>query len=106
MSIKPGETEIRGALRRVGNRVEGDENCRRIDELLQSQLKEVARDQTGWETLYLDPGDGRLWELTYPQGELHGGGPPLLRHLAEQEARNKYGGPAVDYARQLQGRMR
>ena len=41
--------------------------------------------------LYRDPGDGRYWELAYPNGEMHGGGPPSLIMLTEQEAKTKYG---------------
>ena len=32
----------------------------------------------------------RLCERTYPQGEMQGGGPPRLRVLSEEEARQKY----------------
>lgn len=41
----------------------------------------------GWEKLYRDPGDGRYWLLTYPFGELQGGGPPSLicKPLSEAE---------------------
>ena len=40
--------------------------------------------------LYRDPNDNRLWELIYPQSEMHGGGPPELRNLTFNEARQKY----------------
>jgi hypothetical protein len=43
----------------------------------------------GWNALYRDPNDCRYWELTYPEGELHGGGPPQLRCLTADEARQK-----------------
>jgi len=46
-------------------------------------------------TLYRDPDDGRYWERTYPQSELHGGGPPELRVLATEDARQKYGAQLV-----------
>ena len=47
----------------------------------------------GWSALHFDPADGRLWELTFPESRLHGGGPPLLHVVSEEEAREKYGQP-------------
>jgi hypothetical protein len=44
----------------------------------------------GWETLFLDPTDGRYWERTYPQGEQHGGGPAALLLIRVADARKKY----------------
>jgi hypothetical protein len=41
------------------------------------------------ETLYRAPDDGRYWEWTYPQSEMHGGGPPQLKYLTYQEASKK-----------------
>ena len=75
-------------------RVVADETCQRINELTTSHLKELGRDSSGWDVLYRDPDDGRLWELTYPQSELQGGGPPQLRCLTTDEAKKKYS-PAV-----------
>jgi hypothetical protein len=45
--------------------------------------------------LYRDPVTGRLWELTWPQSDLHGGGPPRLRLVQADEVRPKYG-PITD----------
>ncbi len=58
--------------------------------LIRTHLRELGKDSSGWEALYRDPDDGRLWELTYPKSELHGGGPPQLRSLAPDEARKNY----------------
>jgi len=33
-------------------------------------LEQIGVDQSGWFELYRDPGDGQLWEISYPQGEL------------------------------------
>jgi immunity protein 27 of polymorphic toxin system len=44
-----------------------------------------------WSKLYLDPVDGGYWELTYPQSEMHGGGPPQLVHISADAAKIKYG---------------
>jgi Immunity protein 27 len=70
--------------------VRRDEGAARIQWLISSYLMKIATDGSGWSTLYQDPGDKRLWELTYPHGEMQGGGPPSLTHLSEEEAKNKY----------------
>jgi hypothetical protein len=73
------------------DRAIADRVCERIHELVTSHLKELGRDESGWDALYRDPDDGRLWELTHPRSDAHGGGPPQLRVLNEAEARTKYG---------------
>lgn len=88
--IASHEREIRGRWIVVGGRVQADDKCRRIDELTSQHLRELGRDSTGWDRLYVDPSDGRFWELVYPESELHGGGPPHLRNLTEAEVRAKY----------------
>jgi Immunity protein 27 len=94
MEIDPSETSIQGKwLLREGH-VVADENCAKIRKLVAAHLKKIGSDSSGWDSLYRDPDDGRLWELTYPQGELQGGGPPELRCLTADEAKAKYG-PAV-----------
>ncbi len=92
MNIDPAETVLTG--RWIPNNQGGsiaDETCRRIDRLIHTHLKELGRDTSGWDVLYRDPDDRRLWELIYPHSELHGGGPPQLRYLTVDEARRKYG---------------
>ena len=91
--IRPDETEIEGAWINRQGRDEADQNCERIEKLVRTTLREVARDPSGWDILYVDPGDGRYWELIYPQSHLQGGGPPLLRHLAAADAKTKYNLP-------------
>jgi Immunity protein 27 len=90
MKIQLTETQITGKWLSRDGRAFGDETCERINELVRSHLKKLGHDTSGWEVLYRDPDDGRLWELTYPQSELHGGGPPQLRCLTLDEARKKY----------------
>jgi hypothetical protein len=90
MNIKPSETVITGQWILQDGRPVADEDCTRIATLTKSHLVEVGRDPSGWNTLYRDPTDGRYWELVYPQGELHGGGPPELRYLTVEEASQKY----------------
>jgi len=89
--IDSKESQIRGKWTVIGNNVEADANCLRIERLIKNELHEVARDPSGWDVLYIDPVDARHWELTYPDSELHGGGPPMLKHLTKEEARSKYG---------------
>lgn len=67
-----------------------DETTHQIEWLINNHLKKIATDKTGWDVLYLDPDDKRLWELTYPQSEMHGGGPPSLINISNEEAKKKY----------------
>jgi Immunity protein 27 len=72
--------------------VVGDANCKRIELLIEHTLRHLADspEYGAWESLFEDPSDGRLWERTYPHGEMHGGGPPALRVITQAEAREKY----------------
>jgi len=67
----------------------------RIEWLTTQKLERIAKDWSGWETLYRDPRDGRLWELTYPQSEMHGGGPRRLHVVSRDEAAGKYSHDAI-----------
>ena len=96
MKITPTKTELTGKWVSRDVRVVADETCQRINELITSHLKELGRDPSGWDALYRDPDDGRLWELTYPQSELQGGCPPQLRYLTLEEAKKRYGAVAVN----------
>lgn len=73
------ETELQGKLILKDNSVEFDEVSKRIETLVSSFLVEVGKDQTGWSKLFQDPDDKRLWELSYPESEIQGGGPPFLK---------------------------
>jgi hypothetical protein len=53
----------------------------RINKLL-SHLTELRRADGGWRVLYVDELRGSYWELSYPQAEMHGGGPRRLKELA------------------------
>lgn len=90
-TLEPNETDLVGRWVSVGARVEGDDACKRIKWLVSEKLQKVATDASGWDTLYLDPVDGRFWEITHPQSELHGGGPPRLTQLPSERAKAKYG---------------
>jgi hypothetical protein len=94
-SIDPSETVLTGQWIIQGGRPVADDVCKRIIALTKSHLQEIGRDASGWNTLYRDPTDGRYWELRYPQSELHGGGPPELRYLTAEQARQTYGAQLV-----------
>jgi hypothetical protein len=86
-----GESDLLGSWVVVEGKVTADPTAERIEALIYEGLEKIAVDATGWETLYRDPDDGRYWELTYPQSEMHGGGPPRLTCLSPERARAKYG---------------
>jgi hypothetical protein len=50
----------------------------RIFWLVSRRLTLIGTAEGGWVQLYRDPRDDRVWELTFPQGSLHGGGPRRL----------------------------
>ena len=91
--LQPKETLLVGKWELIGGRVQKDPTEERIERLIGSSLEKVVTIAGGWQTLYRDPGDGRYWELTFPQSELHGGGPRTLRYIEQSEAKNKYGIP-------------
>ena len=89
--LGPDERRLVGAWAEDHDGRRLDEVDRRIFWLVTRRL--IARGQAhqGWEQLYQDPRDGRFWELTFPEGSLHGGGPRLLTCIGEERAREKYG---------------
>jgi hypothetical protein len=90
-NMKSSETILTGQWILQDGEPVADDVSKRIIALTKSYLLEVGRDASGWDTLYRDPTDGRFWELTYPQSDLHGGGPPQLQYLPAHEAVQKYG---------------
>lgn len=92
MNLQPHECELVGNWTFDGSKLQPDEACDRIQQLTEGVLERVAvsRHYGAWETLFRDPADGRLWERTYPHGEMHGGGPPRLTLVSQEEARAKY----------------
>jgi|SRR6266446_5058120 len=101
MKLQPSETDLVGQWRFEGGKVVADATCQRIEQLTREELQEFARDPTGWDVLFKDPNDGRFWELTYPQSEMHGGGPPRLTHVSAHEVAKKYGSSVVDSSRKV-----
>jgi hypothetical protein len=89
MPLRPDETLLVGRWTWTPSGLVEDDVAMRIRAMLEGALVRVAG--TDWEALYRDPRDGRLWELRYPQSEMHGGGPPTLRVIDRDRAREKYG---------------
>jgi Immunity protein 27 len=84
------ETLLSGKWVVVNKQVIGDEACQRVKYLTSEVLEKIATTGGGWEILYRDNSDGRYWELFYEQGDWHGGGPPSLKNISEEEAKEKY----------------
>ncbi len=60
-----------------------DDNVKRIEYLTNNVLTKLAKDDSGWYTLYYDDQHNSYWERWYPNGEMHGGGPPELRKITD-----------------------
>jgi hypothetical protein len=92
MNIGPDETDLVGSWIFDSGRTVGDAIEERITQLISRHLERIAAsaESGGWNTLYRDPDDGRLWELTYPQSGMHGGGPMRLTQIAADLAVSKY----------------
>lgn len=89
--LLPSETELTGHWELIGGKVVSDDTCVRIQQLTSRMLVQIAHDPSGWNTLYRDPKDSRLWELSYPHSEMHGGGLPKLTCISSQRARDVFG---------------
>jgi hypothetical protein len=90
INLRPGETLLEGKWIVVDGAVDGDDACKRIEELVRTCLKQIGVAEAGWAKLFVDPVDGRYWEQTYPNSEWHGGGPPTLTCVSDDYARAKY----------------
>lgn len=92
MRLSSSDTILQGSWIFDGSSNRADYVCERIEWLTTKHLQKLASSaQWGdWEVLFVDPDDGRLWELTYPQGELQGGGPPQLQVVDKDFAQAKY----------------
>jgi Immunity protein 27 len=94
-ALKPTETVLEGQWQVVGGKTTADDVALRIDRLVAAHLLMVAAKADGWSKLFRGPADGRLWEITYPKSEMHGGGPARLEVLSQEAARARYG-PAFE----------
>lgn len=88
--LRPDELLLDGAWT-DGPGSADDQVDQRIFWLVSRRLTLVGVIESGWRQLYRDPRDGRLWELTFPRGSLHGGGPRRLECVAALVAGKRYG---------------
>ena len=84
------ENELVGQWTTNDGPAAADQTCERIEWLVEHRLERVATSADGWDVLFRDPRDGRLWERTFQGSATHGGGPPTLRLLAPTVASLKY----------------
>jgi len=90
MKLDSSENSIVEEWEFVNHKMIQNEQGRRIDWLIQNCLIKIAIDKSGWFTLYQDPKDERYWELSFPRGEMHGGGPRLLAAISDSNTLSKY----------------
>ena len=95
VAVTPDENEIVGEWVLDGTRLQKNVAAERIEHLTSEVFEKIAvsKEAGGWETLFRDPADGRLWERTFPKGHMHGGGPPRLAVISAETAKRKYSIP-------------
>lgn len=81
---------ITGKWIKEGKNIIKDSNCALIKKKLTNDLIKVAISIDGWDILFKGRNFDLYWELTYPQSELHGGGPARLESFNYNEIKNKY----------------
>ena len=94
--LQPDERLLAGAWTDFAARSVHDQVDQRILWLVTRRLVLVGSAEGGWRQLYRDPRDGRLWELTFPHGSLHGGGPRRLAMMSTKAATESYHLSAAD----------
>jgi hypothetical protein len=94
MRLKHEETELRGFWIDLGSSMVPDASWDRIDYLTKESLELVETLADGAASLYRDPADGRLWELTKVAPQMKDGGPPRLTVIEAGEAAKKFVKPA------------
>ena len=89
--IQSHEIELSGKWVLNDGHIVGDSTCDRINWLMDHLLIKITDDEeSGWDTLYRDPHDERLWERTFPYSEMHVGGAPKLTFMTREQAFAKY----------------
>jgi hypothetical protein len=68
-----------------------DEVTLRIRKLVAGSLRKVAGSADGFNQLYLDPRDGRLWELRHLRGRIEPEEPLSLTLVSANEAKERFG---------------
>jgi hypothetical protein len=93
--LRGDESLLAGSWTEPGAGSVHDETDRRILWLVSRRLTLLGVAEGGWRQLYRDPRDGRLWELSFPHGSLHGGGPRRLAVITTAEASESYAASEV-----------
>lgn len=88
--LMPSETLLQGKWLVSDGEILADHASQRIEYLISSVLLFVAKDDSGWISVFRDPQDLRYWELSYPESQDHGGGAPMLRCIDDFEVTKKY----------------
>ncbi|GAB5556831.1 MAG: hypothetical protein SchgKO_10440 [Schleiferiaceae bacterium] len=76
------ENEFIGKWIFKDGRVIADSTCEFIQSIIENDLTEIATGGDGWTKRYKHI-NGSIWELTYPESHLQGGGPPKLTRIKE-----------------------
>lgn len=74
------EKELIGKWVFKEGKVVADSNCELIESMINNDLTEIEISEDGWTKRYQHL-NGSVWELTYPESHLHGGGPPKLTRI-------------------------
>jgi hypothetical protein len=80
--MEMNQKEIIGKWIFKDGKVLPDENCKIIELMIENDLVELETSDDGWTKLYKAI-DGTIWELSYPESHLQGGGPPKLTVISE-----------------------
>ena len=75
--------EFRDVWAVSGSKVVAEGDAQIISDWLANDLDKVRVNSSGWMVLYRHRDTGQYWELSYPQVEIHGGGPRCLRCLGD-----------------------
>ncbi len=69
--------EIIGKWILNNGKIIADSNCKIIESMIQQELTKIESSDEGWKVKYRG-NHNTIWELTYPESHLNGGGPPKL----------------------------
>ena len=86
MTITP-EDQIVGSWILIDGAMQLDDASKKIYRLIREELTSVA--VANWRGLFVDR-SRVYWEVTYPESELHRGGPKCLTKVSEMSARSIY----------------
>lgn len=74
------DREIIGNWEFKNGKIIADLNCQLIESMLKEDLSEFKTSEDGWKKQYKGK-ESDIWELTFPQSHLQGGGPPKLTKI-------------------------